>query len=1402
MKDLTLPPSKVESKPPDHGYAKSASISTKKAKKHEVVVDPKQRRLPFAKVPASQTSVTTYVSSDSDEPLASITAAEGNSVSSMKKSAHSVNGVEHKHSPLKQLDKCSKDKVEVVPSKSLEDKAKERKVSSPKFTKSPSLIPSPDISKKSSQAQNPLSIKAGEKKEKAKLKKLSNGNKVKKSTQSKKKEPNRSNKKMKKVVVALSTDSDSDLDVPLSQLKASPKQKKKPKIKNVKSVNSTAMSERSPKVKISHAKSPKSKDKKGFKQRTLFDFSTQMKKGSAFAKEGSSILSKDSKPLGILVKKIDWKGLTEEEREKMRQKKKEEWNRLRREKNKLLNQKYDDLELSSITPLPVAKPINLQGGLSSSAFGDIAMVVEFIYSYSKFLAPEETPTITAELLIKALAAGNQGANVISKIVLIFLRALIGDEEREINGLGIGLADMPLTVFTVSELLYQYLKLTCEKLAKEKKEDDEDDDASSVGSEVVEAEDKEELPRRIIDSLEKNELFALTASDQLKVLVFLFYKIIDSEYFSEYLENLKMEAKELWREQDAFRKKTAKDRKDDPGKANDVKSSNESPKIDQFAKKVDSQATNERKDDEVACGEKGGEDDEDAKIEVSKKEEKDAVVNQDGNEKYETLDMETKSDVDIMKDYPKEPVADLVHIVRQRRIMAAKQAARKDEEERKNKERRNEIDELRQKMKKVQAWKDSLDRCKKSLRLEPIGMDRHFKLYWVFSHGMPGIYVEDGYMYNGGEKRTINSWEHYDTAQDIDKLLKSLARQGMRESALKACISNQYKSIINVISKKNQEYFDLQPYDVFDESIKVLKEDLLESGAKIVNGVLGMIPNHEVWEKQVEEGKSLEEMAPLLLELQQSVVPKFLQGAMDQSKGEQIVQNWRDNVKQVKTMSALHTLLGILENSVKWDKSAENAKCKICRHKGGDAYLVLCDECNRAYHPYCLRPALIDFPAENWKCPACAPSMPISRSRNRRKEEAVDYDETAQDDESGDDDTKEEDKETADNEQESDHDSQCHVCGEDGELICCDRCPKVYHFDCHEPPIRRLPRGIWICFVCRTPKLAAMQRRAEEKFEKQSTRRSRESRKQKKRSGRHRSSRKQRLPYQEEDGDEEESSEMDSEMEDEAEEVRAHLRRKGSNRRKSRRKEDSSSEGSEDEEDPAKMSRRQSERSSQRKKWRSSNTGDESSEPSPKTKRRGVERSSRDKGDFDSRRGRRRAGRRSSYEDKDNDPEDRVSKRTTRKRKSGDSFDAKVDYEKRSKMEERNSGELSFGRRSRNRNRGGNSEIVACENILRGMWKSKNAHHFRDPVDLKKVPDYEKFVANPIDLRTIKEKLNMLEYEDAFQFVDDVKLLFDNSRCYNEDTSDVGRDAKGLETEFYELLCENLPGLHYSVTAED
>ena len=63
---------------------------------------------------------------------------------------------------------------------------------------------------------------------------------------------------------------------------------------------------------------------------------------------------------------------------------------------------------------------------------------------------------------------------------------------------------------------------------------------------------------------------------------------------------------------------------------------------------------------------------------------------------------------------------------------------------------------------------------------------------------------------------------------------------------------------------------------------------------------------------------------MVLELQQGILPKFLEGTLSQTKkGEKMIQKWQENVKEVKTLSALHTLFGILENSVKWDKSAEH-----------------------------------------------------------------------------------------------------------------------------------------------------------------------------------------------------------------------------------------------------------------------------------------------------------------------------------------------------------------------------------------------------------------------------------------------------------------------------------------------
>ncbi|KAM4618585.1 transcription intermediary factor 1-alpha-like isoform 2-T2 [Polymixia lowei] len=43
---------------------------------------------------------------------------------------------------------------------------------------------------------------------------------------------------------------------------------------------------------------------------------------------------------------------------------------------------------------------------------------------------------------------------------------------------------------------------------------------------------------------------------------------------------------------------------------------------------------------------------------------------------------------------------------------------------------------------------------------------------------------------------------------------------------------------------------------------------------------------------------------------------------------------------------------------------------------------------------------------------------------------------------------------------------CAVCQNGGELLCCDKCPKVFHLTCHVPTLFRSPRGEWFCSFCR------------------------------------------------------------------------------------------------------------------------------------------------------------------------------------------------------------------------------------------------------------------------------------------------------------------------------------------------
>jgi histone-lysine N-methyltransferase MLL3 len=42
-------------------------------------------------------------------------------------------------------------------------------------------------------------------------------------------------------------------------------------------------------------------------------------------------------------------------------------------------------------------------------------------------------------------------------------------------------------------------------------------------------------------------------------------------------------------------------------------------------------------------------------------------------------------------------------------------------------------------------------------------------------------------------------------------------------------------------------------------------------------------------------------------------------------------------------------------------------CQVCRQPEDDSKVMLCEKCDKAYHPQCLRPIVTTIPKIGWKC---------------------------------------------------------------------------------------------------------------------------------------------------------------------------------------------------------------------------------------------------------------------------------------------------------------------------------------------------------------------------------------------------------------------------------------------------
>ncbi|ERF70831.1 Histone acetyltransferase GCN5 [Endocarpon pusillum Z07020] len=83
-------------------------------------------------------------------------------------------------------------------------------------------------------------------------------------------------------------------------------------------------------------------------------------------------------------------------------------------------------------------------------------------------------------------------------------------------------------------------------------------------------------------------------------------------------------------------------------------------------------------------------------------------------------------------------------------------------------------------------------------------------------------------------------------------------------------------------------------------------------------------------------------------------------------------------------------------------------------------------------------------------------------------------------------------------------------------------------------------------------------------------------------------------------------------------------------------------------------------------------------------------------------------------------------------------------------------------------------------LLNDMQNHTAAWPFAQPVNRDEVPDYYEVIQQPMDLSTMEERLSNDLYPTPAEFIRDAKLIFDNCRSYNTDTTPYAKSANKLE----------------------
>ncbi|KAM4022776.1 bromodomain testis-specific protein isoform 2-T2 [Anomaloglossus baeobatrachus] len=94
-------------------------------------------------------------------------------------------------------------------------------------------------------------------------------------------------------------------------------------------------------------------------------------------------------------------------------------------------------------------------------------------------------------------------------------------------------------------------------------------------------------------------------------------------------------------------------------------------------------------------------------------------------------------------------------------------------------------------------------------------------------------------------------------------------------------------------------------------------------------------------------------------------------------------------------------------------------------------------------------------------------------------------------------------------------------------------------------------------------------------------------------------------------------------------------------------------------------------------------------------------------------------------------------------------------------------------------------------VLKALWKHNFSWPFQQPVDAAKLnlPDYYRIIKNPMDLSTIRKRLEYNYYPKALDCIQDFNTMFTNCFIYNKPGDDIVLMAQELEKIFMQKIAE-------------